>query len=385
MIQFFEFIFFFIFLFNFFIDFYLVIVYNRATLGGVYFMPRFTVTKELGLALKNLRSQKNVKAIDIAKSIHKTSAYISKLEKGILNTIEENDLLNIIYYLSKDSDEFNENIQNLLSDTNVSLTEKESASEEWKLNLDLFYRHISVPQSYKDIVKEKLTTLNISISELAEYINKNYDLYSNKSLSHELLDKAQKNHWYFNNGNSFVVVHVEEEDLQNIIYSGEKTVSNYSILLYIIFSLFRLEKIPHDESYRKAKNLLNDLQIHTLREKNLIMQAFDAQKHTNNLLEQRKNDSLPLEDRELLTLFYKIINKLHAFAELEGIDYTNKKLSTLLSNLSADPITFMGYIGIDLSQLKDCDFEIKKEFVSAVNDLVKEYSTKEPTPKKELI
>lgn len=345
-------------------------------------MPRFTVTKELGLALKNLRAQKNVKAIDIAKSIHKTSAYISKLEKGILNTIEEKDLLNIIYHLSKDSDEFNENIQNLLSDTNVSLTEKESASEEWKLNLDLFYRHLSVPQSYQDVVKEELNTLNISISELAEYINANNDLYSDESFSHDLLNNAQKNHWYFNNGNSFVVVHVEEEQLQDIIYSDEKPISNYSILFCILVSLFRIEKIPHDEAYDKAKKLLNDLQIHTLQEKSRIMQAYDAERETKDLLEQRNNTSLPAEDCELLTLLHDITYELRSFAELQGIDYTNKKLSTLSKNLTLDPITFMGYIGIDLSQLKDCDFEIKKEFVSAVNDLVKEYSARKPKPKK---
>ena len=174
-------------------------------------MPRFTVTKEMGLALKNLRNKRNAKAIDVAKSINKTGAFISKLEKGILNTIEEKDLINIIYCLSDNKDEFNENIQLLLSDTNMTYTKKESESEEWKLNLDLFYRRISVPQSYKDIVKDKLQELNLSVLELSEYINANDDLYSDETFSHELLDKAEKNHWYFNNGDSFIVVHVEEK------------------------------------------------------------------------------------------------------------------------------------------------------------------------------
>ena len=63
-------------------------------------MPRFIVTPEMGIALKNLRIQKNVKAIDVAKSISKTGAYISKLEKGVLNTFDDNVLLNIIRNLS---------------------------------------------------------------------------------------------------------------------------------------------------------------------------------------------------------------------------------------------------------------------------------------------
>ena len=51
-------------------------------------MPKYPVTKNMGAALRNLRQQRKVKAVDLAKSINKTGAYISKLEKGDLNLDE---------------------------------------------------------------------------------------------------------------------------------------------------------------------------------------------------------------------------------------------------------------------------------------------------------
>ena len=41
----------------------------------------------------------------------------------------------------------------------------------------------------------------------------------------------------------------------------------------------------------------------------------------------------------------------------------------------------MWYIGVDLTKLHDCDFQIKKDFVQAVKSLVDEYSVRKPDQK----
>lgn len=346
-------------------------------------MPRFIVTPEMGIALKNLRIQKNVKAIDVAKSISKTGAYISKLEKGVLNTIDENVLVNIIRNLSNSEEEFNENIKLLLTDSVLKYSKKEAENKEWRLNLDLFYRKIKVPESYHNLVKNKLNVLNVSISELTTYINSNSDLYQDEHFSNELLDQAEKNHWYFNNGDSFIVMHIEEETLEKVIFSNEIS-ANYSILFCILMSLLRFEKLSHDDAYREAKKLLSDLKIQTLSDKEALMDSYDKLDEIHSILDQRNNTALPEEDLELLTTLYNFTNKINSFAQIQSVEYVNKKLSVMLDNLSTDPITFMGYIGVDLSKLKDCDFQIKKDFVAAIKDLIEEYSIRKPT-KSELI
>lgn len=347
-------------------------------------MPKFIVTQNMGAALRNLRIRHNVKAIDVAKSINKTGAYISKLENGSLNTISEKDLISIINTLSTNKDEFNENIKLLLSDTSMEFSEEEAQNEEWKLNLELFYQKFPIPEEYITIVKKKISNLNITTKELSDYINSNFDLYNNGQFSKETLDNADKNHWYFNNGKSFIVVHMEESDILEVL-NGENINTNYSMMLCILVSLLRLEKVPHDEAYSIAKKTLSDLKIFTLSEKEAIMQAYDKKDKMHSIIDQRDNPNLPEADRKLLNSLYTFIKKTNSFAQIHSINYVNERMNTMVENLINDPILFMGYIGVDLSKLKGCDIKLKREFVNAIKELVNEYSVKTPKDDQELI
>ena len=346
-------------------------------------MPKFIVTPDMGTALKSLRMQRNIKAITVAKKIGKTGAFISKLENATLNTVDREDFINIIRALSNNEDEFNEAIDLLLKDAPVKYSKAESEEEEWSLNLDYFYRKISIPNSYRKLVQEKINALGISLTDLTNYINSNADLYNDESYSNELLDKAEKNYWHFNNGHSFIVVDVDQDTIEKIIYSDEVLSANYSILVCILISLLRLEKHSQDDAYREAHKILADLKIQTLSEKEAIMQAYDQENTMHNILDQKDNEYLPEEDRQMLTALCDFVSKITSFAQIHSVNYANKKISVMLENLIKDPILFMGYIGVDLSKLKDCDFEIKKEFVSAVSKLVDEYSMKKPDEEKQ--
>lgn len=340
-------------------------------------MPKYIVTKNMGASLRNLRTKRNIKAIDIAKSINKTGAYISKLENGVLNTIEQKDLFNIIDTLCKDKDEKNEAISLLLNDTTMEFSKEESENEEWKLNLDFFYRQLPIPEEYKKFVIDKISNLNISLDELVTYINSNFDLYGDPTFPDDLLNNAEKNHWYFNNGHSFILVEMTVEDVKDVLYR-ENITTNYSMLKCLLISLFRIEKFSKKEAYLEADKILTNLEIQTLSEKEEIMNTYDKANEMHSILDQRNNKNLPTADRKLLTSLYEFTQQIHSFAQIYDIDYANKKLSTLITNFTNDPVLLMGFIGIDLNDLKDCDLQIKKEFVNAIKDLIAEYSIKKP-------
>lgn len=344
-------------------------------------MPKYKVTKNMGSALKNLRQYRKIKAIDIARSIDKTGAYISKLEKGVLNTIEEEDLIIIINAMSKDEEEFNEALKTLLKDTTMEFSEEEAANEEWKLNLDRVFRQIPINEKYISIIKEKIHSLDITTQELSDYIYSNSDLYNDVNFSKELLDSSPYNKWIFNNGNSFIKMEVPSELINGII-DGKKTITNYDTLLIILITLFRLDKNSKEDSYKKAYNIFHELKIQTLSEKEELMQAYDQQKFTNNLLEQRDNKDLAPADIKLIQLLHDFNKHINSFAQGVDINYTNQKLSTLVNTLEEDPVLFMGYIGIDLSKLKDVDMQIKRDFTKAVSELVDEYSIRQPKEEK---
>lgn len=344
-------------------------------------MPKFTVTPNMGAALRNLRQSRNFKAIDVAKSIGKTGAYISKLEKGVLNTIDKEDFLNIIKALSSNQNEFDSAIDLLLKDATLEYSEDEAKEEEWKMNIDLFFRRIPVPKEYISIVKDKMKALNINIPELVKYINTNSELYDSDELDNDMLNSAPKNQWIFNNGHSFIVMEVTEKNIQEIL-DEEVSSSNYSLLQCILLSLFKLENLPIGEAYKETSKILLQLKIQTLNEKMKIMEAYQHKKITDSMLKQKDNPELSESDRQLINSLYQFTNEIRQFGQTFDIEYTNNRMSTMLKNMTNDPILFMGYMGIDLSKLKKCDIEIKRDFVNAVRNLVDEYSVKEPPKKK---
>ena len=218
-------------------------------------MPKYEVTEQLSSAIRTVRLQNNIKATDVAREIGKTSAFISKLENGSLKTIKSEDLHNIVIFLSKDDDRLDDIFISLLSSANLNYTKKESEQEEWILNLDYFYRKFNIPVAYVNYVNEYMDSHNISVPTLTKYINKNSDLYDNPSLSDTLIHSSEKNHWYFNNGNSYIVMDVKDEDIDKILNKTKK-VANYSLLLCIVFSLYKLTGIERTDASKKAKETL---------------------------------------------------------------------------------------------------------------------------------
>lgn len=337
-------------------------------------MPKYTVTKNMGSALKNLRQYRKVKAVDLAKAINKTGAYISKLEKGELNTIDCDDFIEIIRVMSNSEAEFAEAIDTLLKDTSMEFSEEEKHNEEWKLNLDYFYRALPVKEEYKTLVKSKMKELNISSIELSNYINSNFDIYNDNTLNKADLDKAPRNRWIFNERCSYVLMEIPAEDIDKILES--KKYSCYGVMFCILMSLYRLEKYEKDKAYLQAHNDLENMRILTLKDTEEVMQAYGEEEKMHDLLSQRNNDNLPIENRKLLTSLNDFVRHIHSFSVF-NVNYANEKVSTLNASLEADPVITLKLIGTDITPLKDKPITLKKEFFKALEDLIREYSSRQ--------
>lgn len=338
-------------------------------------MPKYIVTKNMGAALKNLRQQRNVKAVTLAQSINKTGAYISKLEKGDLRTIDCNDFIEIIRTMSNNETEFSEAIDMLLKDTSMEFSEEEKENEVWKLNLDYFYRILPVKEKYIILVKEKMEELHISSLELSSYINSNFDIYNDASLSKDVLDATQRNQWVFNNGNSYVLMEITPQEIDDIL-SGKNKTSCYAYLFCILMSLYRLDNLNKDKAYIKAKNDLYSIKIYTIKDTNEIMREADEKQKSHNLLSQRNNENLPEENRKLLSALNDFTQMVYAFSVID-INYTADKISALCQLMKKDPVITLKLIGTDLSPLNEKPHQLKKEFFLALDNLIQEYASKE--------
>lgn len=341
-------------------------------------MPKYNVTKNMGAALKNLRQQRNVKAITLAKTINKTGAYISKLEKGELNTIDCENFIDIIRAMSNNEAEFAEAIDTLLKDTSMQFSEEEEKDEEWKLNLDYFIRALPVKDEYKALVISKMNILQISSIELSNYINQNSDIYNSNEFSKEDLDKTPRNRWIFNGGNSYVLMEIPSNRIDDILTTN--TTSCYGELFCILMSLYRLEKIDKNTAYKKAYDDLESMQILMIRDMEAIMQAYDEERQLHDLLSQRNNPNLPEENRQLLNSLNSFTQEVYSFSIID-INYVNEKISNINQLFETDRVLALKLLGTDISPLKDKPTQIKKDFFSALDNLIQEYSIKELSKK----
>lgn len=338
-------------------------------------MPKYEVTEQLSSAIRTVRLQRSIKAIDVAKEIGKTSAYISQLENGSLKTIKSEDLYSIILFLSKDKDHLEETLVSLLSNANLNYSKEESEQEEWILNFDYFYRKFNIPSSYINYVKKFMDSNNITTKKLTDYINKNSDLHDDPSLPNELINSSEKNHWYFNNGNPFIIMSIKPNEIDNIL-KKEKKIANYSLLLCILISLYKITGVPKEIAYSTAKEELKSFNIYTIYEKNKMMSDYSKLDKMHTILDQRENELLPLEDRKLYQKLFELVDFFVHFAEIYDNKYLIEKLSVMLSNAQNDPVLLAGFIGIDLSKLESSDFSIKKEFVKETQLLAEKMSNK---------
>lgn len=343
-------------------------------------MPKYPVTKNMGAALKNLRQQRKVKAVDLAKSINKTGAYISKLEKGDLNSIDCDVFINIIRRMSNNKDEFNEAINILLKDTSAQYSEEEIQNEEWRLNLDYFYRALPIKEEYRNLIRSMMEKLSISSTELSNYINQNYDLYNDESLSGIDLDKEPRNKWKFNGGHPYVLMQISPEQINKILDDPDKKTSCYANMFCILLSLYRLEKLDKDKAYIQAHNDLEKMQILTLQDTENIMQAYGEEKKLHDLLSQRNNDNLPYENKKLLEELHSFVRHIYSFSVI-NINYANEKMESINRVLEEDPPIALKLLGTDITPLKDKPTSLKKDFFNALDELIKEYSAKEADDK----
>ena len=77
-------------------------------------MAKVYVTQELAETIKSIRLQNKILSKDLANIIDKSPAYVTKLEKGEIQTIDIDELNKIFNYIIGDDTSFDETIQKII-------------------------------------------------------------------------------------------------------------------------------------------------------------------------------------------------------------------------------------------------------------------------------
>lgn len=341
-------------------------------------MAKYDVTLQLAETLRSTRIQHRVTAKAVAEHIGKSQAYICRLEKGEIKSINEQELTEIFKFIFGSEEDYRTFLDttfgNILDSLQLKYSDEEIQNQLWFTNYDTVARLIPIPSELADDLLLRLTKLNLSISELCNIIN------SNKGLSPEVqnTDQYPFNLWqaYVENHNvkfQFIKLKVDNTDVAEILCK-QKTKSNYITIQAISYYLLRLEKNLESSnlSNKEEQQLMDETANYLISFK---FYSLDVKRRLNN---KAKTDA---ERDSLLTSFdqenKKVINEiLSGFRFLSDIDIasTNDSLKKFSNNLSWDCRFMLRLVSLNFNGIGDISFSNKKQMLSDIKEILKKYT-----------
>ncbi len=334
---------------------------------------RLHIDEEFGLQLKDFRNQYQVKAKDVASYMEKSAAYISKLEKGEIRQIDKEEFVKMANYISSSENGYQLFCERIIGTMNPEALERSTIVN----NFDWIDRILPIPEEYSIYIKKKIAENNISLEELADYINKNDDL-DNKFLQEQKIDLAsiEKNIWmpYYEADSkmmrrNYIVVKISAKEIEDIV---ERRVNKttYLYLYIILYHIYKfrelnkhliLEESTRTNIKRKTNNKLNELKIYTLSDKAIAISQANNETELKTVL-----NSFDLKNQELMK---ELIGGIYFLSE-QDVEYTNSKLESIIANLKNDPSFSLAYMALPLDKIFVMPSKVKRDFLDGVNKLI---------------
>ncbi|MBQ3558029.1 MAG: hypothetical protein IJA07_00765 [Agathobacter sp.] len=335
-------------------------------------------TPELGASLKDFRNQYKVLAKDIATSIGKSAAYVSKLEKGEILQMDKSEFIRIVNFITNSNegyDKFFEYVSDLVD-------EEELEESALFLNFDWVERHLPIPSELITYINDKIKKININIEQLIEYINKNDDI-EDTFFEEYKIDRAtvESNIWYpYHELDSnrvkrnFIWICLEKEYIEEILESKIKK-SNYITIYVILYHIYKLEELKKypilDDKTRNACKKKTEEKLHGHKFYTLAYRRRRLYEAENQIEVEGILSKFDYENRELTTQLIKDLSVLSDF----DVDYTNEKLKGIISNLEKTDISFaVAYMAVSLEKLNKLPNGTKRDFLKAINELIDKFS-----------
>ncbi len=334
-------------------------------------MSKTPVTLELANTLKALRLQNNIQSKDLAEHINRSYAYITKLEKGDVKSID-NDLLDaILSFLTGGDTEGDELVQKIYAIRKQYPSEEEIEQQLWFVNFDTVLRRLPIPENLIDCLNNKMLTYSIDRCTLLHRINNNEALTDDEKFD----ESIEFNRWFSpknNNNSQSIKISLDECDFNGIL-DKEIKFASYIFVFSIAFYILKIEKFGEQvvisiedncSLMGETTNLLNQFKFYSIAEKSKKIANAETQEQINEIW-----NSFDTENQEYLS---DILSGLKFASELD-IQRTNIRLKSFSLNMHWDIWFMLKLISRNYSDLDDLSATMKKEFLDEIEKLITKY------------
>lgn len=346
-------------------------------------MFRLNITDAMINFIKDNRDSHNIKASLLATKIGKSSAYLSKLDKGDYKTISYEDLCQMLNAICDNEDDGKKLVDDFLTDyiRNKSIELEEEEEKDYGLTTyDDVFRLLEIPPDLVDYINGEISKNKFKISDIVNKANANGDLpdftknskyENNVYYPYEKEDSQEESK---KPTASFIKVNIQEEHVSDIL-NKTITISNYVTLQALLYTIYRLQKnIGKNLSSIAAETFSDKFHFYNLER---TKYAETAEKSKTKVHEEMSN---------MPNLFVRTVND---FAEIaftffkRNPIYAISKIFGFRENLYTDPAFTIALLDLPFYKLKDLDRDDKKKLMNEMNQLISKYSEIKPDNKYE--
>lgn len=331
-------------------------------------MPKIIIDKELADTLKSMRIERKMQAKTLADKWGKKPPYISKLENGLIKSIEVEDLIKCLQIIVG-TDNHDEFIEELLKTVSFKFTKKEIDEMLWIDNFDTVYRRIPIPEGLVTDIVTRMQSHGISVSHLVDQIN------SNEFISESMREdtKLPYNEWFNSSDRPCIKMKLTYSDVERILNRKSRK-ANYVTLLAICLYLTRLIEYPQESTYsisfdvyyqmkQQVTSYLESHRIYTLSRKvELIKQAEN---------EEEIHERLSLHDQENIEIIQDAHQALIFYSNYD-VATANETIKQFAQNMHWDSPFIMQIAGMPFSELDQCSYHIKRTIIEQIRKILED-------------
>ena len=345
-------------------------------------MAKIEVSQQLAVVIKTIRQSNHITAKHLAESIGKSPSYISKLEKGGIKTLQEEELRNIFRILFPEEIDPNDStgeILDVILKTYDLLYENDDIEDElWFYNFDTVKRFIPIPEQLIDDINQRIAQISLERSILCQRINRN-----------EEVEEELKNNPDFDDGNwhtvrnhdkseisTFILLHITDSELNDILEKKVKK-SNYVTILAIDYFLRKIEKGLDSgfdaDTRRESSDYLNKFKFYSKLELWKLVQKAKTKKEYEKIL-----STFDLKNEKIMS---QIINTFLAYSDYD-VEEANKKLEAFAKNLIWDKGFMMSLLSTPFFEFQDVSYIYKKQMFDDIQRIIDKYKEEQGSSSK---
>lgn len=340
-------------------------------------MAKFDVTPELGEIIRITRIQNNIASKTLAAHLERSPAYISKLEKGEIRTIEESELTSILEYIVTDGDSFTEKLE-AVTETLVQHYNREVCNQQlWLQTYDWVTRRVSVPHG---LIRELHRAHDITPAKTASLIAR---INANAELPEEFQNDRTfpYNQWRpGNDGLLYIKLKLDPDEIVQVLCEALKETS-YLLLYAVVRYLHRLDRYPD------AAALTEEQVVEISRHTNQMLASHGIRTVVNQVWQRRdeviqKNLSSMLSspNPEVDSFAEEMISLINILTRL-GLPNGARSLRCLNSSLEWDPAFTERIMCLPFSDLEGVSHTNKKRLLAEIGQLIQRYKDLPPAQK----